>query len=187
MPGEKHGEAIVLVEVDDYGGRFEADAYVRGHVDDATFRAAIAATYDEDEDVPEYGPVRHVWARWEFCGGTDDYGTHRRTLAEHRKPGRGLFAVTAATDASIFRRREQDRQQEESDVGELLALYPGCEATYRNGYGRNYTLRTPGENGISVRFDWCPLRCRWRAWARGMDVPAWDVYLDSIRGGDDAL
>jgi len=183
MPGEKHGEAIVLVEVDDYGGRFEADAYVRGHVDDATFRAAIAATYAEDEDVPEYGPTRHMWARWEFSGH-DDYGAPTRTLVEHKDRKRGMFAVTAATDASLIRRREATKRQEDSDVGELMARYPGCEVVSANGYGRDYRLRTP--SGAVVNLQWKPVECKWVGWARAMDVPAWDAYLDLIRGGDDA-
>jgi hypothetical protein len=99
MPGESHGEAILLHECE--GGRYDDEAYVRGHVDDATFRAAIVATYDEDDDTPEYGPIRHAWARWEFSG-QDENGNPWRTLAEHRTPGPGKFAVTAATLASCL-------------------------------------------------------------------------------------
>jgi hypothetical protein len=177
MPGEAVGDVIMLRDSDD-GGRYETDAYVRGHVDDATFRAAVAATYDEDEDAPEYGPIRHVWARWEFNGG-DDYGTPTRGLTEYRQPGRGRFAVTAATDAGILRRQEATRRQQESDVSELTNLYPGVEVVHANGYGRDYRLRIPG--GAEVNLRWNAVECKWYGWARGIDVPAWEAYLASVR------
>jgi hypothetical protein len=182
MPGEAHGECIILCEADG-GGRYDDEAYVRGHVGDAAFRAAIAATHDEDDDTPEYGPTRHVWARWEFSG-QDDYGNPWRTLAEHRTPGPGKFAVTAATLASTLRRQEATRRQQESDVSELLGLYPGCVVVRANGCGRDYRLRTP--NGAEVMLQWRAAERKWSGWARGVDVPGWNAYLDSIRGGADA-
>ena len=174
------------------GGRYLDEAYVRGHVDALAFRCAVndqlLGEMDDPESVPEYGPIRHVWARWQF-DGQDDFGAPRRVLAEHRKPGRGCFPVTAATLASLLRRQEATKAQGDRDVADLLTRYPGVTVERRNDYGRDYWLRVPGvPDVVQVGWrDWRPYTERqgrppevtFAVWPRGMDIEAWNTYTRS--------
>ena len=183
MPRDRRGEHIGLYEGND-GGEYTDEFYVRGHVDEPTFRAAVAGWLDDE--TPETGPIRHVWARWEFSGRSE-YGSAYRTLAEHKTPARGCFPVTAATDAGRLRRAAGIRAQEDRDAAELLARYPGATVTSRNGYGRDYQIVVPG-CVVSVRVGWRdwrpyherrgkPERVTLAVWPTGRDVAAWEAFL----------
>ena len=172
------GEPIPLDE--EAGCEYTDDLYCRGHVCPVTLEAAAASWLDE---VPEMGPIRHVWARWVFDGSID--GSPCRVLNEYSQRGRGMFAVTAATDAWLLRRAAENRAQEDRDVAELLARYPGAEVTRRSGCGRDYRLRVPG-CGSAVRVGWQDWRdgrergepevVTMAVWPVRSDVAAWETF-----------
>jgi len=189
----RDGEPIELFDLNG-GGRYDEEAYVRGHVDDVTFREAVAEMYveedDDDDAAPEYGPIRHVYARWEFTG-QDDLGNPRRGLTELRNPARGAFRVTAATLASTLRRNVETKAQGDRDVAELLARYPGVEIVKRNDYGRDYSMKVPGlietvHAGWADWRDWKERRgtsekIELHLWAQRQDAEAWERYRETVR------
>ena len=103
----------------------------------------------------------------------EDRKTHTpyRVLHEYSQRGRGMFAVDAS-DA-------ENRAQEDRDVAELLARYPGAEVTSRSGCERDYQLRVPG-CGSAVSFRW--LAAGWdpevtlKGWAMEADLEAWKAF-----------
>lgn len=184
---KQEGEFIRLVT--EHGDTYDDEVYVRGHVDEPAFREAVAAWHDDPDDPPDYGPIRHAWARWEFSG-QDAWGEAWRVLVEHREQKRGCFRVTAATAGYILRRRERAAAQEAADVAYILSHYPGVEVVHRNGYGRDYRLRVPG-CASDVRVGWRDWRAyherrrgpelvTFAAWCVGSDLPAWSAFVDGL-------
>lgn len=175
------GEYIPLREVSggEVGGEYTDEAYVRGHVDDETFRAVVTAErlgYDEDYEY-DYERSIHGYARWEFAGQDGD-GSPSRTLQWYPKPGRGCFKVTMAMQSSHVREAERVRQQEAQDRAFLLARYVGVEIVKANGYGRHYELRVPGlAHTITMAWQTSgPAKGELHGWAHGDDVDAWDAF-----------
>lgn len=100
MAGEKHGEYI-LMHWDDSPPCYHA---ARGHLDPKTFIGLIerelADEYeprDITEEMVNYGPQRHLYARWGWmnCYGWGwPEGEPVQTLYFFEDPGPGCFPVT---------------------------------------------------------------------------------------------
>ena len=177
----RRGEVISFA--DESGNCMTRDGphwYVRGHVPYEEAYESIEQwiaeddCIDEDEevDVPAFGRVRHIWARWVCCGyQTVEDGF--KYFYTYKNKSRGAFPVTELTELDWFQQRADTAHKSARAETQALERWPGIEIVSSWGYG---------DPGVRFRFPGGKYTATWSmkdrdvVWVPIIDEEAWKEF-----------